>query len=62
VSPQALLGPSFDSGGAIPAMRSFVLQVLSLSPVIHAKISTILLITKVLACHHDLLQALAFFS
>jgi hypothetical protein len=62
VSPQALLGPPSHFGGAIPAMRSFVPQVLSLSPVIHAKISSILLITKVLACHRDLLQALAFFS
>jgi hypothetical protein len=62
VSPQASLGPSFHSGGAIRALRSCVLRALSLSPVIHAKISSILLIPKALLSDLDLLQALAFFS
>jgi hypothetical protein len=44
------------------ALRLCAFQALSLSPVIQAKINAILLITKVLPSHLDLLQALAFFS
>jgi hypothetical protein len=62
VSPQASLGPSFHSGGAVRAWRARILPAQSLNPVIHAKISAILLIPKALASDLDLLQALAFFS
>jgi hypothetical protein len=62
MSSQASLSPSFHSGGAVRAWRSIVLPAPRFNPVILAKISAILLITKVLPYHLDLLQALALFS